>query len=345
MVIKKFFIKKSICFLFIYSFLVFSSLFSDSKLNSVNNKLKINLITQENGRGLNTDLQVLVEALEQLDCSVTILDILEAKWNRAHINIFIQVLIPEKFPMAKQNWFIPNPEWYEQPLSYLNHVDLILCRTKEIERIFRKMNKPTYYLGFTSPDSYREDVQKDYRHLFHLGGGSFLRGTVAIKDIWQTHPTFPLLKVISFYFPFSSHSPHLEWFSLRLPEERLRKLQNQCGIHLCPSETEGFGHYIMEGMSACAVVLTTDAPPMNEFIKDQRCLVPYIKASPLNLATQYQVDPLQLQSKIEYLLSLPLEELQEIGEQNRAVYLQKRQEFYERLEELIWTALPLMERE
>jgi glycosyltransferase involved in cell wall biosynthesis len=309
----------------------------------MNSQLKINIITQSNGKGLSTDQKVLKEALEQLDCIVTILDISEAKWNRAHINIFIQALAYEKFPMAQQNWFIPNPEWYEQPISFLDHIDLILCRTREVERIFREMNKQIYYLGFKSPDCYREEIPKNYRHFLHLAGGSQLKGTKTIRNIWFNRPTFPLLTVIDFLTPFTSISPHLEWFSIRIPEDKLRNLQNQCGIHLCPSQTEGFGHYIMEAMSACAVVVTTDAPPMNEFIKDPRCLVSYIKTSPINLATSYEVDPKQLESKIEYLLSLPNQELEAISEQNRSIYLQKQQEFYERLEELIWIALPLKE--
>jgi hypothetical protein len=343
---KDFFIQKFIRFLFIYSLLVFSSLFSNSDhLNPQHTQLKINIINQSNGKGLSTDQKVLKEALEQLDCSVTILDINESKWNRAHINIFIQVLIHEKFTIDQQNWFIPNPEWYEQPIQLLEKIDLVLCRTRECERIFRKMNMPTYYVGFTSVDCYREEIQKNYRHLLHLAGGSHLKGTKTVKSIWLAHPTFPLLTVIDFLNPFTSYCMNLKSISIPLHEVELRKLQNQCGIHLCPSETEGFGHYINEAMSTCAVVVTTDAPPMNEFIQDPRCLVPYTQTLPLNLAMTYQVDLVQLQAKIEHLLSLSDEELQAIGEENRSIYLQQQEEFYERLEDLISIALPLLEKD
>ena len=39
-------------------------------------------------------------------------------------------------------------------------------------------------------------------------------------------------------------------------------------IHMCPSLIEGWGQYIDEGRRAKAVVLTLDAPPMNELIRD-----------------------------------------------------------------------------
>ncbi|MES2199112.1 MAG: glycosyltransferase [Chlamydiota bacterium] len=66
-------------------------------------------------------------------------------------------------------------------------------------------------------------------------------------------------------------------------QEDLRKIQNKTGIHLCPSEVEGFGHCIFEALSTGAVVITTDAPPMNEFIKDPRCLVPFSHSAPTHL--------------------------------------------------------------
>jgi hypothetical protein len=52
-----------------------------------------------------------------------------------------------------------------------------------------------------------------------------------------------------------------------------------------------------------------------------------------------------LQNKIEFLLKLPPAELQAIGEQNREIYLQKQQEFHERIEELILLVSPLKEKQ
>jgi len=47
-------------------------------------------------------------------------------------------------------------------------------------------------------------------------------------------------------------------------------LQSIADVHMCPSLIEGWGQYIDEGRRAKAVVLTLDAPPMNELISDRR---------------------------------------------------------------------------
>lgn len=290
------------------------------------------------GKGLDTDVKILKEGLEKFGCSVSVIDINGLLLGRAHINIFIQGLYPQLFTMANQNWFIPNPEWYEADIRLLDQVDLILCRTEEVERIFKALSKPTYFLGFTSPDCYLKTVEKDYRHFLHLAGGSHLKGTKAVKKLWSSSVPLPLLTVIDLLTPLKSSNENIKQFSHYLPENDLRLLQNQCGFHLCPSETEGFGHYIMEAMSTCAVVVTTDAPPMNEFIQDKRCLVPHAKAQPLLLATRYEIDSKKLQEKIEALMKLPPEKLKQIGKNNRSFYLQKQHEFHQRLEELVMIA-------
>jgi glycosyltransferase involved in cell wall biosynthesis len=166
-----------------------------------------------------------------------------------------------------------------------------------------------------------------------LAGGSLQKGTSAILRIWKPH--FPHLTVIKQSSEWIVSQRNLKFMTTFVPESELRQLQNRCGIHLCPSETEGFGHYLMEAMSTKAVVVTTDAPPMNEFIQDRRCLVPFFKSAPQRLGINYYVDTDELKNKIESLMALPEEELRKIGEYNRMIYLQKRLEFQKRLNLLL----------
>lgn len=44
------------------------------------------------------------------------------------------------------------------------------------------------------------------------------------------------------------------------------KLTAEAAFLMCPSLAEGYGHYINQARAAGAVIVTTDAPPMNELI-------------------------------------------------------------------------------
>lgn len=303
--------------------------------------LKVRIFSENNGYGLEADQQILKEAIEYLGHSVEIFYYRSAKYKvfpPADINIFFEKINPKWLKRAQINWFIPNPEWYYQPMKLLPRFDLILCRTKEIERIFNSLQIRTYYLGFTSKDCYVNGIPKDYSTLFHLAGASIQKGTGTILNMWENDSSLPHLILLQYPNAPSSNSKNLSVIAERVSEEDLRFLQNNCAIHLCPSETEGFGHSITEALSAEAVIVTTDAPPMNEFIKDKRCLVPYYRTSQKQLGTNYYVDPTELKNTINNLIKLPESELEAIGKENRTVYLNNKQDFYDRLDLLLQAA-------
>lgn len=312
-----------------------SRLFSDNPaIDQAPAKLQINIFCKFNGLGVEADQKLLKSALEGMGHTVRALGYWDAiePIPYADINLFIESLNPDRFSWAPKNWFIPNPEWcfYEQPI--LDKLDLILCRTKEVERIFRPIHKNTYFLGFTSSDAKCEVDKKNYSLFVHLPGSSGCKGTSTILNIWQKDYSLPPLTVVAHgaaSAPFKQDN--FTWIGKRLPESSFRTLQNSCGVHLCPSTTEGFGHYIMEAMSTQAVVITTDAPPMNEFITDPRCLVPYSSSDPVALGTNYRVDPDQLRKKIKAIANLPKKELKAIGSKNRKEFLRRKEEFYSRL--------------
>lgn len=323
-------------FLFLF-FLSHISLFfligTEDKL--IASPLKINIITHCNGAGLVTDYDLLSSALTQRGHHVQGYEWHDKKIPSADINIFFEY-IPHEPSLSLINWFVPNPEWFLNRFEDLSPFDFILCRTHEVESIFKKHNQKTFFLGFTSPDCYHPEIPKDYSKILHLGGFSSQKGTQTILNIWKENPLLPELHLIThlnWQFPAPLHN--LKLFTQRLNQSDLRYIQNHCGIHLCPSETEGFGHYIMEGMSTGAVILTTNAPPMNEFINEPLCLVPFSKVAQQRLATCYFVDPNYLESQIVSVNQLSKEDLERIGKENREKFLKMGELFYERLSLLL----------
>jgi glycosyltransferase involved in cell wall biosynthesis len=298
----------------------------------------INIISQCNGKGLQVDKQILESALRDLGCHINYIDQYQYQTQMApaaDINIFCQKAMPHLFPCARLNWFIPNPEWCYDSQDVLAQFDLILCRTKEVERIFKKMGLKTYFLGFTALDVYEKDVNKDFYSWLHVAGGSAQKGTPVIGDTWMRNPRLPHITIIRHVESSFRELSNFTWIAERVPSKALRELQNRCGVHLCLSETEGFGHYLLEAMSCGAVVVTTAAPPMNEFIRDPRCLVPYNYTLPQLLATNYYVATEDLEKCLKRLLCLPRSELKAIGKSNRIRFLQLQQRFYERLKFLL----------
>lgn len=297
--------------------------------------LNIHIFCQPHG-GLGRDCQILKQALERFECNVECFSGEDAgQAGSADINIFCESLYPQCYSKAKLNWFIPNPEWYRHDLSFLEGVDLVLCRTHEVQRIFNRLQKATYFLGFTSFDHYDSTIEKNYECCLHLAGASWQKGTFPLLHAWERHPEFGHLTIIKFPEPNRSVPDNVSWINYWLPEEQLRRLQNACGIHLCLSESEGYGHYIAEAMAAGAVVITTDAPPMNEFITDSRCLVPYSCWRIQKLGVNYYLNVADIEARLKQVFELPEEQLRQIGRGNRRRFLKMKQSFLKNLEILL----------
>jgi len=301
--------------------------------------LSFNLYTRQNGKGLELDGKLLKENLVNLGHKVHLYDVKSSQQNQIEtvdINLFFEILEPSFYSKATFNLFVPNPEWYVQDPSYLNKIDWILCRTHLIEKLFTLLNKPTYYLGFASQNIY-QPIQKNIRLPLHLAGGSSYKGTPPILEAWHRNPKLPKLTFIHHLPEYQNYSklPNLKVISRYLPKKTLLRLKNQAGIHLCPSEAEGFGHTILEAMSTGAVVITTDAPPMNEFIEDKRCLVPVEKTVPCCLASRFLVSSQTLETTLLNILALPDAELHKIGDFNRKKCAQLNLNFKENLKKLI----------
>ena len=107
---------------------------------------------------------------------------------------------------------------------------------------------------------------------------------------------------------------------------------NTHGIHLCTSLSEGWGHYIVEAMSCRAVVVTTDAPPMNELISPAAGIpVPHKKREPRHMGTNFFIDPDKLEKNIIRLLQMSPSQKKEYGTMARDWFKQNDSSFNQKL--------------
>jgi len=310
----------------------------------ISNPLTVNIISHSltNGAGKQVDVTIIKDELERLGHRVNLCDFnIVHEIPTADINLFLAQFKRDWFSQARLNWFVPNAEVCSVSVHDLQDFDLILCKTKESSKIFSPICKKIFYLGFTSIDRYDPtlSLNKNFSKYLHVAGKSRMKGSGAVMKAWARHSSFPNLTMIK----HSKHSGHrtvdfndnFQLITKRISDQELLILQNECGIHLCPSKTEGFGHYIMEAMSVGAVVITTNAPPMKEFIKDKRCLVDYILTEKRRYATIYTVDSYGLSLVIKKLNALSPEKLQKIGEKNRAEFKRRTEEFRMNFEKLM----------
>ena len=302
---------------------------------------KVRIVSRRNGVGLDRDVELLRQALpidvEIETHSTRSLSSLRSFIHRGSnrngpLNVLVE-RIPLTWSLADgTSVLIPNQERFpKRDLPRLNRVDAVLCKSRHAEQIFRRYAKNTRYVGFTSVDRKLDGTKPDYRRFLHLAGRSTLKGTSTVLELWRSHPEWPTLTLVqhSQNSDLGNVPPNVRLIDQYLDDTTLRTIQNEHGINVCPSLSEGWGHYIVEGMSCQSVVITTDAPPMNELIDATRgFVVPWTHSAPRHLGTNYTIDKSALESTINEVIRTSESTLQRIGTAARAWYNQNQDEFH-----------------
>jgi glycosyltransferase involved in cell wall biosynthesis len=113
---------------------------------------------------------------------------------------------------------------------------------------------------------------------------------------------------------------------------QLRRMQNAHRFHLCPSEAEGFGHYLVEALGIGAVVLATDAAPMNELVTPRRgVLIPYTRSRREGLVEHALVDETGIEQAVSQAMAMSDDECDQLGARARAFFVENDRAFRTRL--------------
>lgn len=314
-------------------------------------------------KGLLVDLEVLSKALnelsEKLDWKLSVqafvihsknLDaensLLIEFPNDPHIIIHLQQIynLPNLKNKQAVQILVPNHEWFsDQTISRLGLVKQLWHKTQTGFHLLESLyshNVVHRYLGFTSPDP---GIRANNNNNFaHFKGKSSLRHTNLILNIWKKRSDFPELKIqfwsaheeISFF-----NVP--EWFRWNNMSVRIGYLSRKeyfselalCGIHICTSMTEGFGHYINEARAMGAVPMVINAPPMNEFVDAESGILINPSGYMVNRdVTYFSIEESLLEQAFESAKEISELNLLKFGLNARARYESERIDFYKRLE-------------
>jgi len=175
--------------------------------------------------------------------------------------------------------------------------------------------KFTTYIPFGLRVPYKKPIVKNSNLFVHLAGKSPMKGTTDLVYCWIQNKGFldidPEIKLVITCYQ-KCHTRMLEYLKTRfqftfewepdqtssiftylnltlhtvpVPDTEYVRLLTQANVAVCPSEREGYGHYINEARYFGTFVLTIDYPPMNELITDQQngILVHKYKSEPRDL--------------------------------------------------------------
>lgn len=263
----------------------------------------INILACSNGVGISRDVEIIESILKPQGYDVDVNHTYKSRLKRHYdLNIHLERFNPATFGMAHKNIMIPNQEWFEKAwLPVRNAFDVYFTKSRFADAIFSSIGCQTEFVGFTSADRYKPDIKKDSNHWIHVAGKSIQKQTDTIIRVWSKNPGFPHLTIVQdpkFWKP-RPLLKNVTFMMDRVPFSVLDTMQNCYSVHVCTSSTEGFGHYIMEAMSMKGLVITTDGPPMNELVTEDRgILVKSSSQSSMHMSTKYLIDDRSLEEAV-----------------------------------------------
>lgn len=300
----------------------------------------INIITTiDNGAGLQADAMLLKRVVENLGHSVRLVH--RSQLNTlgpADLSIFLELVNHEMLNAAPRNWLMPNPEWYfpKHWDRYLPKFELVLCKTYDCRRLMSKHHSNCIYTGFMATDFLDAKVERRPEFL-HVKGKSEYKNTAAVIEAWNQYKIQAPLTIVAKHNPLRKDVANITWRGY-VSIGTLRALYNSRLFHLCPSEYEGYGHYIHEALSCGAVVVTTEAPPMNEFEGCPAELrIPSDRVRKVCTANLHKVSPEAVRDAVLKCFQLDQETIRRYSERARATFQAANEEFQRRLGQVLAT--------
>ena len=303
----------------------------------------INIVARSNGVGLDRDVSLVKNILQNSGFDVVVSDYKGVSMWRAFFgtrknifkaNIFMERVFPRWLGSADMNILIPNQERFpRRHLRLLKKVDAVFTKSKHAREVFTKYHGQVIFTGFTSENIFEESVARKPGSFLHLAGKSSLKGTDAVLRIWGRHPEWPRLTLVQSKKKRTEHTPeNVDRLSHYLSKEDLKQVMNEHEVHLCPSLSEGWGHYIAEALSCGACIVTTDAAPMNELVTTSRgILIPWHRTARRHLGMNYWVNEEHLEDNIQALVNGLSEEDRSKAMEGRKWFEENAQRFQERI--------------
>jgi hypothetical protein len=296
--------------------------------------MKWNIISNiSNQAGLEIHCRVLHDLLVSLGHEVSLVQFNEARGiRRADRNLFVELVVPELFHFAREQWIMPHLEWwFPQWRRHLPAFRYVLCATRHCQQHFeRQVGSRAVYIGFEARDLLDSTIERRQQFL-HAAGKSRNKNTEAVIAAWRGKE-IPA-KLIILAQNYHGRADNVE-FHGRVPDEELRRLMNESLFHLMPSQYEGYGHSLHEAEGVGAVILTMNMAPMNEISHHSQLLIEPDRFAKQQSATIGITTGARVVMAVEHALAIPEEDLVDIRAASREHFVSDRDVFRARFAEL-----------
>ena len=240
------------------------------------------------------------------------------------VSLHLETIAYEKLFLNERHVLVPNQEWFDtSTMDLLQFMTSIWCKSRLAQNIFSELNLATEYIGF------RSDVEnipvpqvKTRDYFFCRTGMSEFRGAINVIDVWRAHPEWPLLKIVIHPSRRPTHCPvNVEYVDIFPDIKDYYNLAASALFHIYLTEAEGFGHSIVEAMGYGAVVLLTNAPPMNE-VANSECavLIDSYYCGHKRLSPRFAAYPHAVEAAVERVLAMSNEDAAIISASAKSQY-------------------------
>lgn len=243
--------------------------------------MRVNLISSfGNHTGLTQDVSLMrgiLSAVFEKDIQMRGVPHVFPHCEEAEVNIFLETINPSLLSYARKNIWIPNLEWaYKSWEPYFHMVDEVWVKTREADEKLKSLNIPCKYIGWTSIDKvYAEKV--NFSKAFIPVGKNIFRNPRPIfqaymKIAQESQDLYNKLPML--YVPFNprhiqiqippSITDKVTLIDRDLKETEYDEILKDCGLCICTSAVEGFGHAVNECMSVGMNLILSPIRPFQE---------------------------------------------------------------------------------
>lgn len=318
--------------------------------------MRINIIGNHvKNTGVAQDVQILHGSIAHVygkDVQVRHIPYYYPECPQAEVNFFIEMITPSLLTYAAKNIWIPNHErTYKTWQPYAKLVDEIWVKTHEAEKVFKNEwgLENVRYIGWTSIDKVHPEKKNYYKAIVPVGRNIWRNPKPIIQAyirILQGDPSgFRNLPELHIVYS-SSHitlppipeplQGKIKLHSEVMNEKDYDELLQECGLCICTSAAEGFGHAINEAMSAGCVLMLSPIDAFRE-LTDNAIWISTDKIIPnphcLGTLEDVEVDSiieaLHMYNGSHYIWR------RSMGNFCRSEYEERHQKFIKRMEEIL----------